>query len=343
MRALVERRTSLGVDPYGGVAVDYEAVAVNLASGGLTRETNLVGNADGKKGIVSFWFRINGGDGADMFVYEGRRVAFTEQPMIKRFASGKLRLFHRDAAGATVLSLSTVLTYTAGAPWRHLLASWDMAVPGSARLYTTDVNDLDEQTFVDSLLNYDGPDFTFDLGANLVNTQRFNGCLADFYFNYAEYLDFDVVNNRRKFIGANLRPVDLGSDGSLPTGRPPILYFSGDLATWRLNDGTGGDFTVNGALSACADNPPKAGALVLSTLPCFVWSQARREVVDGGKSALVEDMRGLFPLTADLREGDEISAVQDRLGAELLSGRFEVEAIQRKHTHIEAFLQRVQS
>ena len=343
MRALVERRTSLGTDPYGGVATPYEAEAVNLAGGGLTRETDLVGNADGKKGIVSFWFKINGGDGTDMFVYEGRGVAGTERPKLFRHSDGKLWIFHKDTAGATALGIRTVLSYTASAPWKHFLASWDMAIPGSARLYVTDVSDLDEFTFVDATLDYSGPDFTFDLGANRVNTQRFNGCVADFYYNYTEYLDFDIEANRRRFIGASLRPVDLGLDGSLPTGRPPILYFSGDFATWRLNDGTGGDFTVNGMLSACVDNPPKAGALALSTLPCFVWSQARREVVDGGKSALVEDMRALFPLTADLKEGDEISAVQNRLGAELLSGRFEVETIQRKHTHIEAFLQRVQS
>jgi hypothetical protein len=80
----------------------------------------------------------------------------------------------------------------------------------------------------------------------------------------------------------------------------------------------------------------------LASLPCFIWSRARREVTDGGKTALVEDLRAIFPLTADVQERDEIASVKDRLGAELMSGRFRLAAIQRKHRHIEAALERVQ-
>lgn len=79
-----------------------------------------------------------------------------------------------------------------------------------------------------------------------------------------------------------------------------------------------------------------------ATLPCFVWSTQRRTVADGDKTALVEDHRALFPLGADVTEADEIASVTDRRGAEILSGRFRIEAIQRKHTHLEAALERVQ-
>lgn len=88
--------------------------------------------------------------------------------------------------------------------------------------------------------------------------------------------------------------------------------------------------------------PVKPVFTVLATLPCFVYSKARREVVDGDKSAQVEDLRALFPLRADLKEGDEISPIKDRLGVVILSGRFQVEAIQRKHDHVEVSLLRVQ-
>lgn len=89
-------------------------------------------------------------------------------------------------------------------------------------------------------------------------------------------------------------------------------------------------------------NPVKPVFTVLGTIPCWVYSRRRLEVVDGEKNALVEDLRAMFALAADIAEGDELSAVQDRLGNELLSGRFQVEAIQRKHTHLEAGLLRVQ-
>ena len=88
--------------------------------------------------------------------------------------------------------------------------------------------------------------------------------------------------------------------------------------------------------------PVKPVFTVLGTIPCWVYSRQRREVVDGDKSALVEDLRAIFALAADIKEGDEISDVQDRLGVSTLSGRFQVEAIQRKHIHLEAGLLRVQ-
>jgi hypothetical protein len=78
-----------------------------------------------------------------------------------------------------------------------------------------------------------------------------------------------------------------------------------------------------------------------ATLPCFVWSSQRREVVDGDKTATVEDLRAVFPLGADILEADEIASVTDRQGSEILSGRARIDALQRKHRHLEAALVKV--
>lgn len=77
-------------------------------------------------------------------------------------------------------------------------------------------------------------------------------------------------------------------------------------------------------------------------LACFVWSSASREIVDGDKTAMIEDMRGLFPRGADLAEDDEISAVTDARGAIIIPGRLRVEGpVQFKHNHLEAALKRI--
>ena len=88
-------------------------------------------------------------------------------------------------------------------------------------------------------------------------------------------------------------------------------------------------------------NPVAPVFTAVATLPCFVWSRARREVVDGKKTAIIEDLRAMFPLGADIAERDEIARVTDRIGTEILAGRFRIEAIQRKHRHLEAALERV--
>ena len=78
------------------------------------------------------------------------------------------------------------------------------------------------------------------------------------------------------------------------------------------------------------------------TLKCFAWSNQSREIVDGQVSALVEDMRAMFALDADIAVDDEISAVTDAAGTEIIPGRLRIEgAIQRKHTHLEVALKRL--
>jgi hypothetical protein len=81
---------------------------------------------------------------------------------------------------------------------------------------------------------------------------------------------------------------------------------------------------------------------VLGTIRCFAWSNQSRELIDGDKTAMVEDMRMLVGLGADLIEDDEITAITDAKGNVLIPGRLRVEGpVQRKHTHKEAALKRV--
>lgn len=80
----------------------------------------------------------------------------------------------------------------------------------------------------------------------------------------------------------------------------------------------------------------------LATMPCFVWSKQSRQIVDGDKTAVIEDLRAIFPLGADLAEGDEIARVTDRRESEIIPGRLRIDAVpQRKHDHLEAALRRV--
>ncbi len=80
----------------------------------------------------------------------------------------------------------------------------------------------------------------------------------------------------------------------------------------------------------------------LATLPCWVWSKQSREIVDGDKTAVIEDLRALFPKAADIAEGDEIVQVTDRQSVVLFAGRLRIDAApQRKQRHLEAALKRV--
>lgn len=79
-----------------------------------------------------------------------------------------------------------------------------------------------------------------------------------------------------------------------------------------------------------------------AALPCFVWSRSSRELVDGQKTAMIEDLRAMFAKGADIAEGDEIVSVTERDGTVIIAGRLKVEGpVQFKHSHLECALQRI--
>lgn len=90
-------------------------------------------------------------------------------------------------------------------------------------------------------------------------------------------------------------------------------------------------------------NPlPPVFTVLHNALACFVWSRASRELVDGSKTAMIEDLRAMFPLGADVAEGDELVEVTDRAGQVIIAGRLKIEGpVQFKHNHLEAALQRI--
>lgn len=77
-------------------------------------------------------------------------------------------------------------------------------------------------------------------------------------------------------------------------------------------------------------------------LPCFVYSNATRQIEDGKTIAPIEDLRIMFALDADVRDDDEIASVTDRRGVTIIAGRLKVIGpVQFKHTHHEAALRRI--
>ncbi len=86
-------------------------------------------------------------------------------------------------------------------------------------------------------------------------------------------------------------------------------------------------------------HPVKPDFTAHGIFPCWAWSNTDREVVDGDKSALVEDFRAMFPRRADVQAGDEIVNITDRRGAVLFAGRFQIETMSFAHDHLEAGLE----
>ena len=213
----------------------------------MQRGADLTGNADGKKGLVSVWFRLNGGNDAAqrIFATEGGIFYFD------RAASNKITVVGYTAAIVQVLGLTSTASYTAGSSLIHLLAAWDLAT-ATGQMYVNGADDLAGGSTLTNLdIDYTRTDHAF--GSSNGGSSKCNMDIAEAYVNLAETLDISNAANRAKFRTASGTSANLGTDGSTPTGIAPIVYFKhapGAAATdFATNRGGGGNFTITGTLT----------------------------------------------------------------------------------------------
>lgn len=228
---------------YPANAVDFDGSTTYLSRG-----ADLTGLADGKAGTVSFWFRIDGGNGATQFI-----MGFNNSNgiIVFRRSANDFIISGRNSAATNILLLLSASTYTSGSTWHHFLASWNLA-SGLGHLYIDDAADLaSSPTLTNDTIDYTRGGWFFGAGDGF---NFFNGCLADSWFD-PSYLDITVTANRRKFISALKKPVFLGYQGERPTGTQPVMFFAGPTSAWHTNRGSGGGFTENGALTDASSQP----------------------------------------------------------------------------------------
>lgn len=72
----------------------------------------------------------------------------------------------------------------------------------------------------------------------------------------SDTLDMSVTSNRRRFIDASGKPVDLGSDGFTWTGSTPFAIYRKPYTSFEQDEfGNSNDLTVTGMLTAATTSP----------------------------------------------------------------------------------------
>jgi len=87
------------------------------------------------------------------------------------------------------------------------------------------------------------------IGAAVGGASKYGGDVEMFYMDEV-YYDFSVESNRRKFFDAGGNSaLDVAGSGTPSGGVQPLIYLAGTYDQWEGNKGTGGGFTVTGALT----------------------------------------------------------------------------------------------
>ena len=241
-------------------AADFDGTNDYMATG-----AGLTGAADAKSGVLSCWVRVDtspasvsrllfgsttvgGGVGTDRFNFSYNTAG-----------NDHFSFIGANSAGTDILHIasSAVAIDPDGTTWYHVLSSWDLATPGARHIYINDVANLTEITFTDDTIDYTLADWS--AGARTDAAQKFNGGMFDLYFKMGAYLDFSVEANRRLFIGADGKPVDLGASGTNPgLGTPEVFQHLSNgeaVANFATNRGGGGNFSITGTLETAPTSP----------------------------------------------------------------------------------------
>lgn len=260
----------LGSEHFYGDAADLDG-----STGYFRTSSTLSGVADGKSGIFSGWFRIDGETSQTMRIFTSAPTLanidnrFYVERAIFGGSTQTIVVGGKNSAGTSIFFIETNATFTTSSNWVHILSSWDLAT-GATHLYINDVADINTATDIvtNDFIDYTTPDWA--VGAAASGGFKLNGCLSEIYFAPNQYLDFSIESNRRKFRTAQGLPKFLGTTGDLPTGVAPAVYLhldDGELVTNFGTNRTGGtNFAANGTITN-ANTDPFDGTGILEAVP----------------------------------------------------------------------------
>lgn len=237
----------------GGGGYSANGVTFDAVNDSLTKTTDLTGNADNTTGFISLWYRPNTNVSGDYQWYEVGNSG-SQRFRIKHNGSSVDSIVARNAAGTQILSANPSTNLMNDQNWHSIIFGFDLSDSAKRFLFVDDVLDssANYSIYTNDSIDWTSPDHS--IGARFNGDQKADGDMADVWFDNS-YIDALTEATRRKFIDSNGKPVNLGADGSFPTGSPPLIYLSGATANWHTNKGTGGGFTENGALTTASTSP----------------------------------------------------------------------------------------
>lgn len=238
---------AVAVVPYSAVAVAFDGSADWIDYGDVSASL-----ADSKLVTLSFWMNLASWPGSSDRVFiglsNGSNIRFA---LLLNVASGEFRFTGRGSPGTI---LTSVISNIPVGSWFHFLCSIDMA--SGIQVYVDDADytaNVATTTFTDAALDFTPTDF--EIGSLNGGGAKFACDAADLWIDFGAALDISVEANRRKFISATGKPVDLGATGNLPTGSQVEITHNAVVASWHTNVGSISGGTLTGTLATASTSP----------------------------------------------------------------------------------------
>lgn len=240
---------------------DYDAVLFDGTNDYLSRGAVMTGAADGPQGIFSMWVNVTSLAAANfpLSVRYGGGALFSFRTDA---TTGKVRIILSNIAGTSTYTYVSSVAVSLGV-WTNILASWDMNAGAGSKTMKLMLNGVQDTgaTITDADLAFNVAYGALSDGWNVASQASFpayTGCMAEFYFNTVTYMDVTQASNLAKFYSAG-KPVNLGTVGATPTGTQPLVLdhiaAAASATGFGTNLGSGGGWTIIGALDLCSTKP----------------------------------------------------------------------------------------
>lgn len=196
------------------------------------------------KMTFSAWFKIDANPSAQTWLLTFRNAS----SFISR-SSGAMKVNIRGTVTNPSYVWEGTTQITNGSGWHHLWVSLDGTDGSTALVYLDGTSASGSWTtyVTNALINYQVS--TLTVGATVGGGNALQGCLCELWF------DNQYSSDPTKWISGG-KPVNLGSDGSTPTGVQPAIYLRDPYTSFTNNYGYGTNFWQGGTNTQTSCTPP---------------------------------------------------------------------------------------
>ena len=234
-----------GPNEYWGNKADFDG-----STGYLYRTSALNGVGDGKTFSMSFNVSLDTLLESVLVASFGKGQNNPGQILIN--SSGYIYVLFHDSSNSTVCyGVVSTTKITTGSTF-HVSACVDLSNSSKRFIHINGIlQSVTWNNYSNTNINwsgYDKPHIGVNYSSSGARVAFLDGKLSEFYFT-TDYIDFSQEANRLKFRDAFGNPVDLRPQIAAGTLPNPAIYMRFDPSNFGKNDGTGGDFVVNGTIT----------------------------------------------------------------------------------------------
>jgi hypothetical protein len=236
-------------------AVLADAIDLDGTNDYQLRVSDLTGNADGKTFTFGAWVWVTD-TVTNKRIYGAGDDGASTSSYFEMDSSEQLRIQLRNTSGTVNLNATLSLQPGWNNTWTYVLISIDLANSANRYVFINDADFTSSVTWTTySNSNVDWTQTNHRVGrANSGNYWK--GRLSHVFLDYT-YRDLSIEANRRLFITADRKPTPKAALKALN----PILYLPmDDPTTAHINEGTGGNFTLNGVIARSGRGPSQFNA-----------------------------------------------------------------------------------